>query len=95
MFEFDQDFALDSSEYSHEAQQTHNRAIEEVHFERCEFLRAFLSRGANINLINEEEEIRDENYGSDGFTRWMLDVRWRDARGRARGKGAPRQFPVA
>jgi hypothetical protein len=54
-----------------------------------------LGRGANINLINEEEEIRDENYGSDGFTRWMLDVRWRDARGRARGKGAPRQFPVA
>jgi len=31
MFEFDQDFALGSSEeYSHEAQQTHNRATMEL-----------------------------------------------------------------
>jgi len=58
MFEFYQDFALGWLGYSHEAQQTHNRAIEEVHFERCEFLRPFLGRGANINLINEEEDSR-------------------------------------
>jgi len=45
MFEFDQDFALDLSAYSHEAQQTRNRATMKVNHKNREF-RVLLGRGA-------------------------------------------------